>query len=746
MKNRHSIFALLIAFICIIIASCNFKNSNEQVLGHELYRINVGDKYGFMDEYGNIIIEPQYDNANFFFYDSLCYAVMGERKGIINPDGEFVADINKEINWVYPFRNDAAICITTYGRYGIIDKHGTFVLPAIYKNVRIDYGEETRYIVEDTLGKKGCVENNGQFIIPCKYDIIYGFAEGLAVVAINNKYGYMDTLGHWAIDTIFDDARIFGNGLARVKKDGKWIFINHNGNTVESLCYDEIKTGFSNKRAFVMLNDALLLIDNKGNTIKQIEVDSVTVFREGFATFGQGGKYGKLDTLGNIVIPAIYDDMGDFNEGFATFELDNNYGVIDSTGNVVVLAEHNYGAGKVKGLSLLSGQDSNQGNYPVTYFDIEGNVIWKDMPGNKFTWPAEPTKEDYIAFFDSKLSELDPIEGVYYVTFNKVAVDRDNDHVSSNGTNSYFYAVMRNTDNPDEFHAYVIDKDKPYHRWVKKFVQIGESNTYAIVNREKESTWAEDGKLVLEDPYNFEVTLRTGGNNYYNWYVQCEFTKDYPTTAEYEQVQKAEWSGTAFAIADGFVATNYHVIQGAKTIFIKDVNGDKEVRYKGFVVASDKQHDLAVLRIVDKDFKGFEEIPYCIGKTVPEVGDEVFVLGYPMTNTMGEDVKLTNGIISSASGYKGDESMYQISVPLQPGNSGGPLFDNDGNVIGIVCAKHTNAENANYAIKVSYLYSLINSSGLGIKMADSNKVKGNSLSQKVKQVKPFVYLIECRSH
>ena len=745
MKNKRSIFTLLIAFMYIIMVSCTSQNNNEQSLGCELYRIQVGDKYGFMDEYGNIIIEAQYDEAHSFFKGNLCCAVIGEREGLINRDGEFVVEFNSDINWVYPFTKGLARCNTLDRKFGVLDKNGAFILPAIYKDITRGY-EDQGFIIEDTLGKKGYVNCKGEFIIPCKYDKVYGFCEDLAIVAINNKWGYMDTLGNWAIDTIYDEARIFGNGLARVKKDGKWMFINHKGNTVESLRYDSILTGFANNRAFVMLNDKILLIDNKGKTIKQIEADFVTNYKEGFATFGKEGKFGKLDTLGNIVIPAIYDELNNFEEGFARFELNNKYGIIDSTGNVVVLAEHNDNAGKFKGLSLLYGRDYNQGNYRMTYYDKEGNVIWKDMPGNKFLWPAEPTKEDYIAFFDSKLSELDPIEGVYYVTFNDVAVDRDNDHVSSNGTYSRFYAVIRNRDNSDEFYAYVIDKDKPFHRWVKKFVQIGESNTYAIVNREKESTWSEDGKLILEDPYNFEVTLRTGGNNYYNWYVQCEFTKDYPTTTEYEQVQKAEWSGTGFAIADGFVVTNYHVIQGAKTIYIKSVNGDKEDRYKGFVVASDKQNDLAILRVVDKDFKGFEEIPYCIGKTISEVGDEVFVLGYPLTKTMGDDVKLTNGIISSATGYKGDEAMYQISVPLQPGNSGGPLFDNDGNVIGVVCAKHSNAENANYAIKVSYLYSLVNGSGLGIKMADSNKVKGNSLSQKVKQVKPFVYLIECRSH
>ncbi len=66
---------------------------------------------------------------------------------------------------------------------------------------------------------------------------------------------------------------------------------------------------------------------------------------------------------------------------------------------------------------------------------------------------------------------------------------------------------------------------------------------------------------------------------------------------------------------------------------------------------------------------------------------------------MADEVKLTDGKISSNSGYKGDRSNYQISVPIQPGNSGGPLVDEYGNIIGIVCAKITNADNVGYAVK-----------------------------------------------
>ena len=443
---------------------------------------------------------------------------------------------------------------------------------------------------------------------------------------------------------------------------------------------------------------------------------------------------------GTVVVQAKFENLSESHNELFIFERNKKNGVVDIKGNVIVEPIHD-NISIVDDLSLIICMDDN-GERGI-YYDRKGNLIWKDMQGNKFSWPDKPTKEDFVRYFDSKLPDLDPIEGIYYVTFNRMAVNRENDHASSNGSESKFYAVIR-TQGTDEFVACKIDENDPWRYWVKKFVQIGESNAYAIV-KNGESSWAEDGKMILEDPYKFEITLRQGGNNYYNWYVKCEFVKDYPSAMVYEQVQKAEWTGTGFAISDGYVATNYHVVNGAKTIMVKGVNGNMDNAYKGYVIASDREHDLAIVQIVDKKFKGFDEIPYSLGKSVPEVGDDIFVLGYPMTKTMGNEVKLTDGIISAASGYKGDNSMYQISAAVQSGNSGGPLFDNKGNVAGIICAKHTDAENANYAIKVSYLLSLIKSSDIGIKLPNNN-IGSKSLSKQVKQIEPFVYLIECNSH
>ena len=138
-------------------------------------------------------------------------------------------------------------------------------------------------------------------------------------------------------------------------------------------------------------------------------------------------------------------------------------------------------------------------------------------------------------------------------------------------------------------------------------------------------------------------------------------------------------------------------------------------------------------------------IPYKVKTLMADVGEEIFVLGYPMTTTMGDEIKLTTGVVSSRTGFQGDVSLYQISAPIQPGNSGGPLFDSQGNLIGIVSAKHTGAENVGYAIKASYLRNLMESSITEDVLPTNNSVSSLPLTGKVKKIKDFVYFIECSS-
>ncbi len=222
------------------------------------------------------------------------------------------------------------------------------------------------------------------------------------------------------------------------------------------------------------------------------------------------------------------------------------------------------------------------------------------------------------------------------------------------------------------------------------------------------------------------------------------YLKMYPTSSNIGNPSLTqEWSGTGFALENGYIVTNYHVIENAKSISIQGIKGDFTPKYNATIIATDKYNDLALLQISDNNFNGFGSIPYNVKTSVSDVGEEVFVLGYPLTSTMGDEIKLTTGVISSKTGFQGDVSLYQISAPIQPGNSGGPLFDNKGNLIGIVNAKHKGAENVGYAIKTSYLKNLIESSISTSILPSNNQIAGLPLTGKVKSLKNYVFMITC---
>lgn len=207
-------------------------------------------------------------------------------------------------------------------------------------------------------------------------------------------------------------------------------------------------------------------------------------------------------------------------------------------------------------------------------------------------------------------------------------------------------------------------------------------------------------------------------------------------------VTKASGSGF-FISTDGLIATNSHVIQGARKIEVNISNESGRFGYIAEVIFDSPQNDVAVLKINDSKFKKLNSLPYGISTNV-EVGEKVFTIGYPLNSIMGENYKVTDGIISSKTGPADDEKYYQISVPIQPGNSGGPLFNKDGNIIGITTATlnskalNIQTQNVNYAIKGVYLLNKNNVVPLLPKSTLANK----QLFEQVKVLKNYVCLIK----
>lgn len=244
-----------------------------------------------------------------------------------------------------------------------------------------------------------------------------------------------------------------------------------------------------------------------------------------------------------------------------------------------------------------------------------------------------------------------------------------------------------------------------------------------------------DGYLTFENYAYF--TLFLSGDK--TMYLKLYPTADDNTT----QNRTKKSSGTGFAISsNGIIVTNFHVIEGAKLIKVRGVNSDFSKTYNAKVLVTDKNNDLALIQIDDYAFASIETIPYTIITGLAGVGENIFVLGYPLRATMGDEIKLTNGIVSSRTGFQGDITSYQISAPVQPGNSGGPLFDSKGNLVGIINAKHGGAENASYAVKASYLTNLVDLLTSPPKLQTVNSLTGKTLTQQVEIAKKFVYIIE----
>ena len=202
----------------------------------------------------------------------------------------------------------------------------------------------------------------------------------------------------------------------------------------------------------------------------------------------------------------------------------------------------------------------------------------------------------------------------------------------------------------------------------------------------------------------------------------------------------SKFSGTGFALtSDGYLVTSYHVIQGADSLLIE---GHDRQRYHAEPVYSDVKHDLAILRITDKKFTGFGRLPYAVKSGQADLGERVFTLGYPR-----EDVVYGEGALSARSGFEGDTAFYQVSIPVNPGNSGGPLLDERGNLIGVVSGRQNDAQSAAFATKSSYLVRLVDSleaakPATPYHLPHFGQLAGTGRAQQIKKLQDYVFVVK----
>jgi hypothetical protein len=203
--------------------------------------------------------------------------------------------------------------------------------------------------------------------------------------------------------------------------------------------------------------------------------------------------------------------------------------------------------------------------------------------------------------------------------------------------------------------------------------------------------------------------------------------------------------GTAWPIGYGYVITSAHLLGelGKTTLILQ--NG---TRIQAKVELTDKANDIAVLKV--KESKKLPR-PLVFAKTTAITGTKVFTIGFPFSGALGEKPKLTEGIINSVYGIGDDPRFYQISVPIQPGNSGGPLINMKGEVIGVVTStldaikvfefSGTLPQNVNYAIKIQYAKLLLETMPPK-KAFNFSPPRGKTLAELASQLQKSVMIIE----
>lgn len=189
-------------------------------------------------------------------------------------------------------------------------------------------------------------------------------------------------------------------------------------------------------------------------------------------------------------------------------------------------------------------------------------------------------------------------------------------------------------------------------------------------------------------------------------------------------------SGSGFIVSEsGYILTNHHVVKSCKEIIIQPAG------IVAKLVAKDSSYDLALLK-VDKRYEDYAT--FKVGTAV--LGEEVVTAGFPYKNLLSSSIKISTGIISSLAGVKNDMKVVQITAPIQPGNSGGPLIDASGHVVGVIVSKLNSKlvlkylndipQNINFAIKAKYIKQFLYRQNISFNQKVSNeKIEVTEISQ-----------------
>jgi serine protease Do len=204
----------------------------------------------------------------------------------------------------------------------------------------------------------------------------------------------------------------------------------------------------------------------------------------------------------------------------------------------------------------------------------------------------------------------------------------------------------------------------------------------------------------------------------------------------------ARFNATGFMIdaTNNYIVTNAHVVNEAKNNLIVENNKGQQYDAKAIYIDSDK--DLAIIKITDSSFKKLGAVPYSIKKTSADLGESIFLMGFPK-----QEIVYGEGYVSAKNGYQMDPVYCQINTTANEGNSGSPVITKNGELIGIVTKKQVDVNGVVFAIKSANIYSAITEikkqkENEKIKITSNQSLKGLDRVTQIKKMESYVFIIK----
>ena len=199
-----------------------------------------------------------------------------------------------------------------------------------------------------------------------------------------------------------------------------------------------------------------------------------------------------------------------------------------------------------------------------------------------------------------------------------------------------------------------------------------------------------------------------------------------------------KYTGTGFALTnDGYFVTAYHVISDGDSVYIQNHDGDY---YKAFLVNFDADADVAILKVEKKNFHfGKGEVPYTFAGNKSPLGAGIFTLGYPK-----DEVVYSEGYISAKNGYQGNQQQYTLELPAGHGQSGSPVIDSKGNILGLLTAVGGQNEANTYAVSAKALLELLHTipNANTFHLPRTNKLAGMNREQQIEKMEAYTFSVK----